>query len=78
MRLLTRKNQNEAYKLLAELYHLCVPEDILKELDKYESMFELVLTIADKIGDIDGMCKTHKFIKEMQSGRIEQAPKKAD
>lgn len=76
MRLLTRGKQNEAYKLLAELYHLCVPEDILKELDKYESMFELVLTIADKIGDIDGMCKTHAFIKEMQNEK--QNSKKAD
>lgn len=69
MRLLTRKKQNEAYKLLAKLYHLCVPEDILKEIDKYEKLFELVLTIADKIGGIDGMCKTHAFIMEMQNGK---------
>ena len=34
MKLITRKKQNEAYKLLAELYHLCVPEDIFKEATK--------------------------------------------
>lgn len=66
MKLITRKKQNEVYKLLAELYHLCVPEDIFKEVDKYEKMFELVLDIAYEMGGIDGMNRTHKFIKERE------------
>lgn len=68
MRLLTRKKQNEAYKLLAKLYHLCKPEDIIEELDKYEELFELILDVAYVVGGIDGMCKTHAFIMEMQNG----------
>ena len=66
MKLITRKKQNEVYKLLAELYHLCVPEDIFKEVDKYEKMFELVLDIAYEMGGIDGMNRTHKVIKERE------------
>ena len=66
MKLITRKKQNEVYKLLAELYHVCVPEDIFKEVDKYEKMFELVLDIAYEMGGIDGMNRTHKFIKERE------------
>ena len=66
MKLITRKKQNEVYKLLAELYHLCVPEDIFKEVDKYEKMFELVLDIAYEMGGIDGMNRTHKFINERE------------
>ena len=77
MKLITRKKQNEVYKLLAELYHLCVPEDIFKEVDKYEKMFELVLDIAYEIGGIDGMNRTHKFIEEMQNEDTEQMGKES-
>lgn len=78
MRLLTRKKQNEAYKLLAELYHLCKPEDIIEELDKYEELFELILDVAYVVGGIDGMCKTHVAIREIQNEKTEQNSKKAD
>lgn len=65
MRLLTRKKQNEAYKLLAKLYHLCKPEDIIEELEKYEELFGLISDMAYVVGGIDGKCKTHCFIREM-------------
>lgn len=67
MKLLTRKKQNEAYKLLAKLYHLCKPEDIIEELDKYEELFELILDMAYVVGGIDGMCKTHCLIREIHN-----------